>query len=108
MLPSAEHFLAIARIRLAWGPCSSDPRSMSLMFYHRPFVGSRLETAQLRDPHRVLANEVNGHLLRFRILSAVLWLDRQPPEYEYAVCSRNQSRHACSSGADRGVVKQHR
>src|SRR5688500_10299734 len=38
MLPSAEHFLAIARISLAWGPSSSGPRSMSLMRYRRPIA----------------------------------------------------------------------
>src|SRR6266498_607592 len=38
MLLSVEHLLAISRIRLACGPGSSGPRSMSLMFYLHPFV----------------------------------------------------------------------
>src|SRR5829696_1229095 len=32
MLRSAWHFLAISRIRSAWGPFSSGPRSMSITF----------------------------------------------------------------------------
>src|SRR6266540_3856071 len=52
MLSSAEHVRAISRIRLACGPCSSGPRSMSLMVSLRPFAGSRTEPRIDRNDSR--------------------------------------------------------